>query len=147
MTRAILFLIGCAVILVAGMYALLWYDEHHLPDNARAALNSYIQYRYASPPRIVQFTRATTPAKFDRDMSGISFGASVFFRTMQDYRKPVAINLPNKLTVTPQIGGYEPTRPIPFPPTDVWCIVLQSENEPSQVVFVALHQDFITPIG
>jgi len=39
-------------------------------------------------------------------------------------------------------GGFRTSRPIPYPPTEVWCVLLKLASEDAySVVFANLHMD------
>ncbi|MBI5034901.1 MAG: hypothetical protein HZB51_30620 [Chloroflexi bacterium] len=117
--------------------------DQTIPDNAQVELNKFLQYRNsAQPATVVQVVRATMPSKLTREMSGGSYGDSNFFSTMVDYRHVPNVNLPNLATATPGLTSATFGRgstPIPFPPEDVWCILLKGDTPAEQIVFVTLH--------
>jgi hypothetical protein len=131
-----------AIALALGIFITI---PQTLPDPARAALNQYLNYRYDSSTELVTIkfiTRANMPTLFTRAMSGASIGASNFFGTNVDYRRTL-VNLPSLTTPTPAYGG--PTylfasmgNPIPFPPEDVWCVLLTDSE--AHLIFITLHQ-------
>jgi hypothetical protein len=152
MNRTITIVLAIFVAALTIVVAALVVREQNLPAAAQAALDKYIEYRYlpSQAPTIRQVARASLPWNFSSNMSGATFGDSVFFGTTHSYRvQPV--NPPGFPTITPdpnawRIVGGSPSgsggRPVPFPPTDVWCVLLQDEIPSSAtVVYIALHED------
>lgn len=146
MNRTVLFVFGISIAIVVVILAALAYSEQHLSNPAQMALDRYLQYRNSTTSQFVQpaqLIHATMPSKFTREMSGTSFGDSHFYQTMVDYSNPVNVNLPNLATATPGLTSatyWRGSTPIPYPPEDAWCAVLKEEDQPEQIVIVALHQ-------
>ena len=145
MNRAPAIMLTLLVLATAIVAAVLIAREQTLPSQAQAALYAYVFYRQSLPSEsiaIERTARANFPSHLTADMSGASYGSSNFYRTTHDYREPVVVNLPNSPTVTPNVQNLGTGRPIPFPPADVWCVLVKQQNQSQpQVVFVALHQD------
>jgi hypothetical protein len=99
-----------------------------LPAQAQAALDEYQQFQRslsAQPVAVRQAVEAARPQDFSPQLSGGSFSSSVYFRTTYNYTSR---------------GDY--LRALPFPPEDLWCLLLaESDGSVSQVVFVGLHGD------
>jgi hypothetical protein len=131
---------------VAILLAIILLRAQTFPDDARVALNQYIEYRYplSHPPTIQRVVPSSLPWNFTAAMSHATFGDSVFFQTTHGYQAQTGINLPGFPTVTPGASNWQSGgggRPVPFPPVDVWCILLRDEDQSSEVVYVAEHQD------
>jgi hypothetical protein len=102
--------------------------EPGLPAGCQASLDEYLA-AYASPgiTRLLRVEQARTPWRFDRNMSSTVFGDSLHYQTD-----------------TSSSG-----MPLPFPPEQVWCALLERANGtfgldadmPYAVVFVGLHMD------
>jgi len=111
-----------------------------MPPEWQAGLDRYVAHRAASLGEeitVQRVERARKPWKFSRDMSGSVFGDGLYFRP--DY------------TFDGEYVGGSGRRPLPFPPEEVWCVLLErASEEPGageatySVVFVALHQDLYT---
>jgi hypothetical protein len=101
------------------------------PPDWQLELDEYVGYKdslsSSSGTTTVQLVdRASRPWNFGRDMSQAVFGDSPYFQTDYNY------------------GGRRGPRPLPFPPEDVRCVLLeQDHNEGTMytIVFVAEHQD------
>jgi hypothetical protein len=75
-------------------------------------------------------------------MRTVTYGKGTFYRSDARYVRR---------TPTPGLFGLSTRmslRPLPYPPTEVWCVLLRlgngesgSSNVASRVVFVVLHQD------
>ena len=123
-------LVAFAATLITGMRR-----EKGLPAFCHAKLDDYVHYRCSSWPAKVtvrSVARASKPRNFSPAMSFATFGDSVHFQTDLGYTGP---------------------RPLPFPPKDVWCVLLQCDQDPLEVpsdenvpvgLFVALHLDMYT---
>jgi len=142
--------IGAFVLCLAAAaitIAILLVRGQDFPADARGKVDRYIRYRY-SPSRAVtiqQIARSSVPSHFTPAMSRATFGDSTFFRTTYGYSAQAGIDLPGFPTVTPGTSGSPSgggSRPVPFPPMDVWCVLLKDTGQSSPaIVFVALHQD------
>lgn len=143
MNRAPIIVLTVLVLATAIVVAVLIAREQTLPSEAQTALNEYVFYRQSLPSASVvveRVARAALPSHFTTDMSGASYGSSNFYHTAHDYREPIAVDLPSGSVITPSVQYVGASRPIPFPPADLWCVVLKYGDQ-LQVIFVALHQD------
>lgn len=98
-----------------------------LPASAQGLLDHYLAHTLpASPAAVAAIDRAARPSRLAAGMAGQTFGASVHFQTdMGD--------------AGIEAGGLSP---LPFPPVQVWCVLLKDGGPPAgQVVLVALHED------
>ncbi len=133
------------VLATAIVVAVLIAREQMLPSEAQTALNEYVFYRQSLPSEsaiVERVVRAALPSHFTADMSSASYGSSNFYHTTHDYREPIAVDLSNSAIITPSVQYVGASRPIPFPPVDVWCVLLKPANSSlPQVVFISLHQD------
>ena len=145
MTRTTTLVFVFFAAMLALTVALLVMRDQTIPGNAQTALNQFLRYRYSSPQAVAiqQSVRATLPSKFTPEMSSTTFGESHFYRTSVDYGAPVNVNLPNVPTATPGLVSntyWRGSTPLPYPPADAWCIVVKPENQPEEIIIVALHQ-------
>jgi hypothetical protein len=136
MKRAILLLTILALVPIALVVAVLA-SEARFPAEAQTQLNRYMAKKLTSSSPVVhvqQIARARKPWNLSREMGFISFGDGVHFQTDYGYTEEERPSL----------------KPLPFPPTDVWCVLLELGVRPSGSaksqaqytgVFVALHQD------
>ncbi len=97
----------------------------------RTELDRYVRYQETQGrplPRVLETVRAARPREFSRDLAGSTYGDNPFYVVDHTYS-----------------GGPPGPRPLPYPPVEVWCAVLQPQpdTQPAarQVVFVARHLD------
>jgi hypothetical protein len=107
------------------------------PPDWQVALDTYVEYKDALLPgtttvRVVD--QARRPRNFSRDMSRAVFGDNVSYQTDHTYDE----------------NGRMSDKPRPFPPRNVWCVLLErdpssasdpAKETPYAVVFVAEHHD------
>ena len=122
--RFILPLLLATILVVALLVAI----RMNRPSAWRLALDKYVEYRDSSSSRTTTVhlvDRASKPWNFSRDMSYAVFGDSPYYQTDYGY------------------SGEKRSgpRPLPFPPDDVWCVLLERDHETYTIVFVAEHQD------
>ena len=118
------------VVLIATAIVVLSFESKRPPD-WRVELNDYLRYdqsRFAGGTKVQAITAARQPWNFSPEMSHLVFGKSVF-RTDNSYDG------------TP--GGHIV---LPYPPEQVWCVLLSrsdrfSQNSRNEIVFVAHHND------
>jgi hypothetical protein len=113
----------------------LFYDKQQ-PPAWQMELDKYTAYQERSAPvRITQQTvdRARKPWKFMRDSGFLVYGDTPYYVTDNTY------NLG-------RVGGFN-RMPLPYPPEELWCVLLRLEpiyapvSPRLQMVFVARHQD------
>lgn len=87
-----------------------------LPVAAQKSLNAYLAQHAgaAEPLRVQAASRAAHPSTLSAERSNARFGDAYYFSD----------------------GG----RPIPFPPTEAWCVTLAGAGGPNTVI-VAQHED------
>jgi hypothetical protein len=118
-------LLLATALIVASLVAI---RMNRFPD-WQLELDRYVEYKdsLSSGTTTVQLVdRASRPWNFSRDMSHAVFGDSPYYQTDYSY------------------GGRHGPRPLPFPPEDVRCVLLERDhNEETMytVVFAAEHQD------
>ena len=133
--RKVLFLATTLVLLVTvGIVVVAQIPaEPGLPTDVRTLLDQYLAYTYA-PGTVNRLAveRASWPGHLDRAMGYQVFGQSVIYQT----------------DTGP--AGYETggARPLPYPPEDLWCVLLERDGtfgphleNRYDVAFVALHMD------
>ena len=141
MKRGIL-LIAAVLLLVAlgaGVLALLP-DKAGLPAGCQDALDQYLAYKNVSLGEglsVESAVKAARPGGLTQNVSFAVYGDSVFYQTDEDYGEKGG---------DAEATGYWATderRPLPYPPEEVWCVLLERNAESPQngVVFVSLHQD------
>lgn len=117
------------------------------PETWQTALERYLDYQAEIAGNVwapVAADSASDPVVFDASMSLVSYGRGVVYQTDATYARE---------TPTPGVFGVSPRlsrRPVLYPPTTVWCVLLSPGDEASgasctmlaeRIVFVALHQD------
>jgi hypothetical protein len=127
---------GIAVILIG---------TRGMPEVAQGALARYLAFRYLSPaPSIRQERQATRPWLFKPEQSSASYSHSVYYRTTHNYGGTgiKQISLSPSPPASPGIyRGSDGLRALPYPPEEIWCVLLEPREEEAQVVLVALHMD------
>jgi len=143
-------LAAMSVVLVAGLLLaalvfLVMRGPGRAPETWQTALEMYLAYKDETVgetwvPAGTQ--KATAPTVFDVSTSSVTYGRGVYYWTDATYIRE---------TPTPGVFGLPPKmsrRPVPYPPTEVWCAVLDSgqggsgpSHVTSRVIFVALHED------
>jgi hypothetical protein len=87
---------------------------------------------------------AARPGPFDANFSAASVGASFVFRISRGYRSGATPN-PLILSTSPLPAGVgegaSGSRAVPFPPSDVWCVLLEAEGGNGRVIYLARHED------
>jgi hypothetical protein len=134
-----------AGLLLAALIFLVVRGPGRAPESRRTALETYLVYKDETVGEtwvLAGAQQATAPTVFDVSTSSVTYGRGVYYRTDATYIRE---------TSTPGAFGLSPKmsrRPVPYPPTEVWCAVLdpgQGGSGPShvvsRVVLVALHQD------
>jgi len=114
------------------LVALLIAIRMNRPPDWQLELDKYVEYKdsFSSGTTAVQLVeRASRPWNISRGMSHAVFGDSPYYQTDYGY------------SGEKRHGG---PRPLPFPPEDVWCVLLErdrNEETTYAIVFVAEHQD------
>jgi hypothetical protein len=109
----------------------LWIANALTTPPWRAALNLYIAYKTSPPASLITLERAVQagqPWRFRADMSGATYGDCYYF----------------DVSYCDTIKQALPDPPLPFPPEDLWCALLQStasDRVDRWVVYIARHED------
>ncbi len=147
MSRSLkVFLALCLPVLAVLLVLLTARSEQ--PDLRQQAVQSYVFFKRATMTQsltIGQYVWASMPQNFRADMSRDSYSDSYYYQTAHLYGQvaqvtfPLSVTLPSTVT---QMGYYAAGMPIPYPPTDLWCVQLISPDPTGpKVVLAALHQD------
>ncbi len=116
-----------------------------MPDDARAQLNGYLAHRYmrGSARSIARASAATRPERFTGEMSSGTFGHSVHYALLHNYRAAAQpVRWPLNARPLNDLGrGYAGCRPLPCPPEELWCVRPDSVDPSADIVLVALHVD------
>jgi hypothetical protein len=121
-----------------------------LPSVGRDAIDRYVGYERDDRGVDLTVTRmahATRPWLFMAAASSATFGDGPYYRTSRSYQVvTVTVTLPpgpgggatsSETTYRSGSGG----RALPYPPKEVWCVLLEDGEGRSRVVFAALHSD------
>ena len=133
--------------LAAGVLALLP-DKAGLPAGCQAALDQYLAYKNVSLGEgpglsgreglsVKSMVKATKPGGLTQNVSFAVYGNSVYYQTDEDYQKSSGDAEATDYWAT------DGRRPLPYPPEEVWCALLDRNAKAPQsgVVCVSLHQD------
>lgn len=132
-----------------AVMALLIYQPG-LSDEARQALDRYLQARGLSAAALGPIRRAERPGGLTASMSLATYGSSYYFAVSHNDQPPAtAVNsiwdrppLTDSLTLAPAMANSGGQKPLPYPPHDLWCVRLSGEKGAAPAsVFVALHGD------
>ncbi len=97
-------------------------------DSRQQAVQAYVQFReksWSKPVAVGEYTQARLPQDFQADMSKLSFGDTPYYQTTQ--------------RTNPSYPGQ---KPLPYPPSDLWCVKLISADPAAPpAIIVGLHQD------
>ena len=130
--------------------SLIIYQKDQNPD-WEAPLTDYRSYLAAQTGKdfdVCSIDKANYPWEFKPEMSYRAFSNTPYYQTISD--KVVSSSASkiqeNDITFTYIADGR---RPLPFPPTEVWCAQLQpsehtqkcSKKSPSWIVIIATHVD------
>ena len=161
MNRLLKVLLALSLPIVAVVILLLNARSEE-PDLRQQAVRTYVFFKrmtMAQSLTIGQYVWASMPQNFRAEMSEDSFGNSYYYQAAHPYGRvaqatfPLSATLlptqphltfPLSATLPPTVtqGGYYGGMPIPYPPTDLWCVQLSSpEPAAPKVVLAALHQD------
>ena len=123
-------------------------------DLRRQAVQTYVFFKRATMNQsltIGQYVWASMPQNFRAELSQDSFGNAIYYQTTQHYALAAQPTPTHSLTATPlgvlspfsmTTGAYMAGRPLPYPPTDLWCVqLISSDPAAPKVVLAALHQD------
>lgn len=144
--RRILALVVVVVFAVGLLaYLVITAREDKMPPMAREAVSEYLRARTAptgTAPVLLGAVRAHRPDRFDAAYSLAAFSNALYFRTSRGYAPELAgVPLPG-LTPGPAEAPVDSgLRALPYPPAEVWCLLLAQEGWGSRVAYAALHQD------
>ncbi len=137
---------------VIGGVALATYRPG-LPDMGQQALDSYLNHlrQAGQAATVIGASRASLPRNFTADLSGSTYGDGYYFSVIhsdapaQTASSPLAgPSITMTLKITPMVQSPGDGRPLPYPPSELWCVRLQPENAaggPPEVVLVARYGD------
>lgn len=131
-------LVPCAILVAWAALTL----QPGLPSGAQTSLDRYRLYRTrpGEDLEVRAAVRAWYPSEFTPGMSGGTYGDGTYFDVQHVY--DAVDDGPASLTAAAARGSRSGSRPLPYPPTDAWCVVLApSGAQSTRVVVLALHED------
>lgn len=156
--------LALAVVLIGGLILALARSPGRNPETWEDITQSYIKHRgwtLGQQVIIEQAVQARTPSHFTPEMNFHTYGGALCYyavdETSDSYPSTRSVpylasdlttgtllnpysNSPYSSTTTG--SGFRTSRPIPYPPTEVWCVLLKLASEDTySVVFANLHQD------
>ncbi len=148
--------------LIAGLLLALARSPGRNPATWENVTDGYIRHRGANLERLIvieQAVRARRPSNFTSDMNFHTYSdasphyavdetagsdkstRSVLYSLIDLTPEPTLLTQSNT-PYTATSGGFRTSRPIPYPPTEVWCVLLKLAAEDTYfVVFANLHMD------
>ncbi len=144
LTVPLLIFVAVLVPIIAG--------ERGFPTSAQSALDQYLLYRQRIQGKTIRaqlIVHALRPWNFIQNMSAAAIGDSARYRTASGFggqhTTPSPASLGTVDVLHESAARSEDQRmPLPYPPEDLWCVQLDSEELNPTIVFVALHQDLYT---
>ena len=118
-------LIFIPTLIVAGVVVVLLLLNHLQAPAWKPIIDQYLAYLPTTGDpsfQVNEVVRASQPENFNSAMSAGSFSASVIFQS----------------STTIDADYSAALDPIPYPPDDVWCVLLKDGGE-QELVFAALH--------
>jgi hypothetical protein len=122
-----------------------------LPDRVTRVIDAYLEYHSQPTQTLRQIIPAGQPGNFTHQMSRNAFGGTYRLGGPSPLpwwatEAPTATPRPDALpTITGTFAGpgyYVWSKPLPFPPVALWCVLLRSTADaPPDLVYVALHED------
>ena len=154
--RKAMILILVFIIPISVVAAIILIGEQGTPAWQKK-LNEYTTYQNINNSTVIttrSASHASKPWNFEAKMSGSPWGDNVVFTTAAgnyDETKALTVSLSPVLTKSMNVIGA----PLPYPPDDLWCILLQVSHPQTStfdtakvetgseyaVVFVGLHVD------
>ena len=141
MKRGVLLIVALLLLAALGVGVLvLLPGKAGLPAGCQAALDQYLAYKNVSLAEglsVKAEAKAAKPGSLTQDVSYAVYGDSTYYQTDENYKEA------SGQAEAPTIWTREEFRPLPYPPEEVWCILLErSAQTPGYgVAFVSLHQD------
>jgi hypothetical protein len=147
-TLAFLLVLAAMAAVLGGVVATNMVPMAGLPANAQSALERYLRYqqiRAAPTLSVAQEQHASRPWNLTPAMSGATYSDGPYFQTSHDYEPDGQAGIPLSATVplspTGLLARGGSLRALPYPPTDLWCVLLRRGSEPGVIVLLALHTD------
>ncbi len=113
----------------------------------RSAVTDYLAYKgWTRDATIKQAVKARAPYKFTEEMNLSTYGEGPHYTadTSSSFNRNVTTPYPTKENGAETANSFRIGRPIPYPPTEVWCVLLQrrtTEGDTFHFIFANLHED------
>jgi len=153
-----------AVVLIVGLAVALAQSPGRNPETWEDITDSYVRHRGSNLGRLIRVERAVqarTPSNFTEALNFHTYGDAPHYYAVDETSSSDSSSWPkpyiagasmtettllaqsnNPYSSTATGGGFRTSRPIPYPPTEVWCVLLKLASEDTYfVVFANLHQD------
>jgi hypothetical protein len=148
------FSLAVVILLPAAALAVmtLLIDQPGLPAEAQPTLDQYLQHAGLGAASVVvqQVRHAARPGQFTASLSAATVGESSYFQLSRNDQPPATqsgyiwdqpvITYSLRITAVPvaSLGQV----PLPYPPADLWCVLLSSPSAAApQSIFLARHED------
>jgi hypothetical protein len=128
-----------------------------VPAEGRWALDQYLRSPGVGASSAVaeQVRHAARPGSFTASMSAATFASTSYFQVLHNYQPPATLSgliwdkpvVTNSLGIAPVPVNYAGQKPLPYPPHDLWCVLLSAAAPAApQSVFLALHGDLYVDV-
>jgi hypothetical protein len=121
--------------------------EPALPPDGRVAIDEYVRFERSLgvDMTVTRIVHATKPWLFTAAASAETFGDSPYYCTRRSYSPALATTEPGPPGSIPVARSSSrrdcAARAVPYPPKEVWCVALRSDEQPPKLIFAALHFD------
>lgn len=123
--------------------AILLVTSRGMPADVRSALQEYYSYRYGPgvEPSMVRANLATKPWLLTPGQSGPTFGEGVFDVTILELAAGPISWPSTPVSSADHYSKASDLRALPYPPAQVWCVLLKSGEAGEVPILVAAHSD------
>jgi hypothetical protein len=145
------FSIAVVVLLPAAALAVMTLVIYQpgLSADGQQALDQYLHYQGldASSRWVQQMRHATRPRAFTASMGAATFGSGTYFQVLHSYQPSATVSsfIWDKPIITSSLGVVSAQStgqvPLPYPPEDLWCVLMNPAAAAPKSVFLAQHGD------
>lgn len=113
----------------------------------RSIVSDYLAYKgWTGQVTIKQSVKARAPYNFTEAMNLSTYGEGPYYTvdTSSNFNQNVTTPHPTKGSGNETANSFRTGRPIPYPPKEVWCVLLQrhtAEDDTFHFIFANLHED------
>ncbi len=131
-SRSFCFILIMLMFALTLLAAIFWVWTGHAQPDWHMTLNRYVEHQRVDAGRVWMLKKAVhahSPYNFYAGLSGSVWGEGFYFQLDHPY------------------SGLNSSRPLPYPPDDLWCALLEKKSGATpavrerKTVFIALHQD------